>query len=174
MDEEKVEAKKSDEIYCPSCAKPINKEAVVCPKCGVQVKELKTTIETVPLTPVDEISEGKKLLGGIKIWFWVVIVVFGLFFIIFSITTLVQGTESFTGMAQVSYILSFFFVIAIWIALFIVPLIGIAQRKPFSVPFTRAMLIVSMFWIPIGTIVGAVLWSRINHPFTKKYLNYSA
>jgi hypothetical protein len=53
-----------------------------------------------------------------------------------------------------------------------VPLVGIAQKKPFAVPFTRAMLIVSMFWVFIGTIIGAVLWSRINNPYAKKYLNY--
>jgi hypothetical protein len=76
------------------------------------------------------------------------------------------------GMTQVSFILTFFFAIAIWLALFIVSLVAIAKRKPFAVPFTRAMLIISMFLFPIGTIIGEVLWSRINNPFSKKYLNY--
>ena len=172
MEEEKVLGKQPDEIYCPNCAKPVNKETVVCPNCGVQVKELKTTIETAPITLVDEIAEGRKQLGGIKVWFWIVIVAFGLFFIIFSIVILVQRTEGLTGVSQASSILGLFFAMAIPIALYIVPLVGIAQRKPFAVPFTRAMLIVSMFWVFIGTIVGAVLWSRINNPFAKKYLNY--
>jgi hypothetical protein len=173
MDEEKVLSKKPDEIYCPSCAKPIKKEAVICPNCGVQVKELKTTTESIPSAPVDEISEGRRQLGGIKAWFWFVIVVFGLGFIIFSIASLVQINEGLTWMSQVSSIVGIFFAIAIWLALFIIPLVAIAQRKPFSVPFTRAMLIVSMFWVPIGTIIGAVLWSRINHPSAKKYLSYN-
>jgi hypothetical protein len=172
MNEENIQSKKPDEIYCPNCAKPINKEAVICPNCGVQVKELKTTVEAVPLTPVDEISEGKRLIGGIKVWFWVIIVTFGLFFIIFFIVNTVQIAEGSTVMAQASFILTFFFAIAIWLALFIVPLVAMAQRKPFAVPFTRAMLVISMFWFPIGTIIGSVLWSRINHPYAKKYLNY--
>jgi hypothetical protein len=103
-----VQSKKPDEIYCPNCAKPIHKEAVICPSCGIQVKELKTTIETAPITPVDEVSEGKKQLGGIKVWFWIVIVAFGLFFIIFSIVILVQTTEGLTGMSQASSMIGFF------------------------------------------------------------------
>jgi len=172
MEEEIVQSKKPDEIYCPNCAKPIHKEAVICPNCGVQIKELKTTIEAAPIVPVDEFAEGQRQLGGIKVWFWLVIVAFGLFFIIFSITILTQRTGGLTGMSQASSMVGLFFATAIPIALYIVPLVGIAQRKPFAVPFTRAMLIVSMFWVFIGTIVGAVLWSRINHPSAKKYLNY--
>jgi hypothetical protein len=40
MDEEKIQPKKSHKIYCPSCTKSVNREAVVCPNCGVQLKEL--------------------------------------------------------------------------------------------------------------------------------------
>lgn len=32
--------KKEDEIYCIECGKPIKKKAVICPYCGVQIKEL--------------------------------------------------------------------------------------------------------------------------------------
>jgi hypothetical protein len=35
-----------------------------------------------------------------------------------------------------------------------------------------AMLIISMFWVPVGTIVGVILLTRINNELTKKYLNY--
>ena len=42
--------KKPDEIYCPSCAEPIKKVAIVCPYCGVQVKELEAS---------DKIGESK-------------------------------------------------------------------------------------------------------------------
>ena len=64
------------------------------------------------------------------------------------------------------------FVFGIWIALYLIPLIGLIKRKSFSVPFTRAMLVITMLGFPIGTIIGAVLWKRINHPLAKKYLNY--
>jgi len=58
-------------------------------------------------------------------------------------------------------------------ALFIVELIGIYQRKAFAVPLGRAVLVVTMvFFFPIGTIFGGIMWKRFNHPMTKKYLNY--
>lgn len=58
-------------------------------------------------------------------------------------------------------------------ALFVVELIGIYQRKAFAVPLGRAALVVTMvFFFPIGTIFGGIMWKRFNHPMTKKYLNY--
>lgn len=58
-------------------------------------------------------------------------------------------------------------------ALFIVELIGIYQRKAFAIPLGRAVLVVTMvFFFPVGTIFGGIMWKRFNHPMTKKYLNY--
>lgn len=58
-------------------------------------------------------------------------------------------------------------------ALYIAELIGLYQRKAFAVPLGRAVLVVTMvFFFPIGTIFGGVMWKRFNHPMTKKYLNY--
>lgn len=58
-------------------------------------------------------------------------------------------------------------------ALFIAELIGLYQRKAFAVPLGRAVLVVTMvFFFPIGTIFGGVMWKRFNHPLAKKYLNY--
>jgi len=58
-------------------------------------------------------------------------------------------------------------------ALFVVELIGLYQRKAFAVPLGRAVLVVTMvFFFPIGTIFGGIMWKRFNHPMTKKYLNY--
>ena len=37
--------KKDSEIFCPECGKPISRQAVVCPHCVVQEKELKTSIQ---------------------------------------------------------------------------------------------------------------------------------
>jgi hypothetical protein len=62
MDEEKVLSKKPDEIYCPSCAKPVNKEAVVCPNCGVQVKEIKVSPANIVLKTFEKNSDGAKYL----------------------------------------------------------------------------------------------------------------
>ncbi len=175
MDEEKIQEKKTDEVYCPSCAKPIKKDAVVCPNCGVQVKELKVTTETKTLTPEQELEEGRRQLGGIKGWFWFVIIILALYLIVFIPLMIaspeVTGTPLTAGsVAQSIIILVLMF--GIWIALYLIPLIGLIKRKPFSVPFTRAMLVITMFGFPIGTIIGAMLWKRINHPLAKKYLNY--
>jgi len=58
-------------------------------------------------------------------------------------------------------------------ALYIVELVGLYQRKAFAVPLGRAVLVVTMvFFFPVGTIFGGVMWKRFNHPMTKKYLSY--
>ena len=62
MEEEKIQAKKPEDIYCPNCAKPVNKETVVCPNCGVQVKELKVSPETIVLKSFEKNSDGANYL----------------------------------------------------------------------------------------------------------------
>jgi hypothetical protein len=62
MEEEKIQAKKPDEIYCPNCAKLVNKDAVVCPNCGIQVKELKVSPETIVLKSFEKNSDGANYL----------------------------------------------------------------------------------------------------------------
>ena len=175
MNEGGIQEKKLDEIYCPSCAKPIKKDAVVCPHCGVQTKELKVSAETMALTPEQEQEEGRRQLGGVKAWFWFVIVIMALYLIVFipliaTSPQILEGTSA--GGNIVQSIIVLIFVFGIGMALYIIPLVGIIKRRPFSVPFTRVMLIITMFGFPIGTIIGATLWKRINHPLAKKYLNF--
>jgi hypothetical protein len=137
----------------------------------VQVKELRTS-SGMALTPEQESREGRRLLGGIKIWFWIAAIGLALYLLLvlpISITTKQAGANTFTHVVNIIALISIF---TFAIALFIIPLVGLIKRKPFSVPFTRAMLVLTMFVFPIGTIIGAVLWSRINHPLAKKYLNY--
>jgi len=180
--------------YCPKCKELVNldiyfkcpvskrhpdptdvhfimkQEEIISPNYGVQVKDLKTPSEVSSSASVDEISDARKQLSGIKAWSWFVIVFSGLFFIVLTIVDIVQNLPE---MPQVSPTIGLSFAAAVWLALFIVPLIGIVKRKSFAVPLTRYMLIISMFLFPIGTIIGAVLWKRINHPSVKKYLNYN-
>jgi len=176
MSEEKVQEKKPDEIYCPSCAKPIKKDAVVCPHCGVQIKELKVATETITMTPEQELEEGRRQLGGIKAYYWFVIVVVALYLMVF-IPIISFSSYTMEGFYTVlintfQYLPIMILVFGTWLAVYIIPLIGIIQRKPFSVIYTRVILILTMFSFPIGTIIGAVLWGRINHPLAKKYLNF--
>ncbi len=55
-------SKSPDQIYCPGCAKPIQHDAVVCPKCGIQVKELKVSSESMELQSFDKNSNGANYL----------------------------------------------------------------------------------------------------------------
>jgi hypothetical protein len=58
-------------------------------------------------------------------------------------------------------------------ALYIAELIGLYQRKAFAVPLGRAVLVITMvFFFPVGTIFGGVMWKRFNNLLAKKYLNY--
>ena len=166
-----------DEIYCPSCAKPIKKEAVVCPNCGVQVKELKVEKpEQRILSPEEELQEGNFQLSGVRGYYWFFIVISIIFFIaVISIAASGIGQlNNITGLTNIMQsILADIIILIIALAIYVTPLVGIIKRKPYSVPFTRVVLILTMFFFPIGTIMGATLWKRINHPFAKKYLNYS-
>jgi len=60
--QENIQPKKEDEIYCPSCAKPIKKGVVVCPHCGVQVKDLRIGAGTEE--PYDESKVVQLLMDG--------------------------------------------------------------------------------------------------------------
>jgi len=156
----------ANEIYCPGCGRPVKREAVICPHCGVQVRELKVYAETEytkakPLSSEEELEEGRRQLGGVKVFFWFIVVAEGLCLIGFTPTLFND-----TGLGPL--IFSF----GIWMGLSIIAMAGIIKRRRWSVPFTRAALIITMFSFPIGTIIGAVLWKRINHPLAKRYLNY--
>ena len=59
-----------------------------------------------------------------------------------------------------------------YLALYTVAMAGLAKRAAFSVPWGRAALAVTLLWIPVGTIFGALMLSRLNSPEVKKYLNY--
>jgi uncharacterized membrane protein YvbJ len=66
--EAKIMDKKPYEIYCPNCAKPINKDAVVCPNCGVQVKEPKVSNDAGSTNIAQEKDPVEKASGEAKSW----------------------------------------------------------------------------------------------------------
>ncbi|MBM3709280.1 MAG: hypothetical protein FJW61_02505 [Actinobacteria bacterium] len=41
MSQESIQPKKEDEIYCPNCATPVKKEAVMCSYCKFMLKDFK-------------------------------------------------------------------------------------------------------------------------------------
>ena len=202
MNEEVTRSKGPDEIYCPECGKPVKKSAVVCIGCGVQLKELKVSQPSQSPQPAqqhqpsqqyqpsqpyqqyqqspggatlnkDTLEEGNLQLSGVRGFYGFFIAIYTIAYIAGTISLIVSGNSAF---GEPGFFMSYLIIIAaayiVILILYIIPLAGINQRKPFSVPFTRVMLIVSMFNFPIGTIIGGVLWKRMSHPATKKYLNY--
>jgi len=175
MNEEITRIKGPNEMYCPECGKPVKKDAVVCINCGVQLKELKVSQPSpVNAPPVvkDMLEEGRLQLSGIRgfYWFFIVINTMAYFAATISLIIGIIDVNDYSRYFKIAIII-ITAVYLVLLILYIIPLTGIIQRKPFSVPFTRAMLIISMFNFPIGTIIGSVLWKRINHPAAKKYLN---
>ena len=82
MNEEKIQPKKPDEIYCPSCAKPVNKDAVMCPHCKVQLKEFKVSEEFKVKSPVKKIELERKKPGRPKKVLRTIIIIFSIIIIL--------------------------------------------------------------------------------------------
>jgi len=40
-------SKQPDEIFCPECAKPIKRNAVICVNCGIQIKKLEVETQAI-------------------------------------------------------------------------------------------------------------------------------
>ena len=126
-----------------------------------------------------EIKEAADNLVGVRIWFIIEIIFYSigtLTLLILSIVIPIIVARSGSNIAGIvgslAGLLIGFIVVAVLLILFIISLSAISKRKGNSYQFMMAMLIISMFWVPVGTIVGAILLARINNELTKKYLNY--
>ena len=86
-------------------------------------------------------------MGGIKIWFWIIAIGLALYMFIMIpvvITTPRTATTVFTTLGSIVVLIAVF---SVSIALYVIPLVGLIQRKQFSVPFTRAMLVIYYVWL---------------------------
>ena len=126
-----------------------------------------------------EIKVAADSLVGVRIWFIIEIVIYsiatlGLLVASIVVPIIVANSESDTAgiIGSLAGLLLGFIIVAALLVLFIISLLAIGKRKKNSYQFMMAMLIISMFWIPIGTIVGAILLTKINNELTKRYLNY--
>jgi hypothetical protein len=118
----------------------------------------------------EQLAEGKKVLEGPTIYFWVLAVIAGIGILSQNSIDLLSKGINF-GWVSIGLPGSN----SIWIfaALYVVALVGLHMRKSWAVPVGRAGLIVSMVVLfPVGTIFGAILWKRINDPIAKRYLGY--
>jgi hypothetical protein len=118
----------------------------------------------------EQLTEGKKVLEGPTIYFWVLAVIAGIGILSQnSIDLLSKGIN--LGPVSIGFPGSN----SIWIfaALYVAGLVGMHMRKSWAVPVGRAGLVVSMVVLfPVGTIFGAILWKRFNDPVAKRYLGY--
>jgi len=118
----------------------------------------------------EQLAEGKKVLEGPTIYFWVLAVIAGIGILSQNSIDLLSKGLNF-GPVSIGFPGSN----SIWIfaALYVASLVGFHMRKSWAVPVGRAGLVVSMVVLfPIGTIFGAILWKRINDPIAKRYLGY--
>ena len=131
-----------------------------------------------------ELKEGKKQLEGVLILCWVLAIITGIGILsgfgwghlgilsnyLYNPFTLHAATDVIRNLISFPFRMVYSLIVP---ALYVTELIGIYQRKAFAVPLGRAVLVVTMvFFFPVGTIIGAILWKRFNHPLSKKYLNY--
>jgi MFS family permease len=126
-----------------------------------------------------EIKEAADSLVGVRIWFIIEIIFYSIGTLTLLILSIVipiivarSGSNTAGIVGSLAGLLIGFIVVAVFLILFIISLSAISKRKRNSYQFMMAMLIISMFWVPVGTIVGAILLARINNELTKKYLNY--
>ena len=125
----------------------------------------------------EEINEGKRILKGPRVVFWISLVL-GILGVIGGIVSFFTDTLSaWTGAGSVWAILGSIFGLLcsiLFVVLYWVELSGLIKGgKPYAVGLGRFLLIWMMiFTFPIGTIIGAIIWKRFSDPAVQKYLNY--
>ena len=130
------------------------------------------------LTP-DEVREGRWMLGGPRIVFWIslILTILGTIGSIVSFFTdlfIFAGAWSEAGIIG-SFVGSIMGLICsiLFVILYAAELSGIYKGRPYAVGLGRFLIIWMMiFAFPIGTIIGAVIWKRFSAPAAQKYLNY--
>ena len=120
-----------------------------------------------------ETKEAADSLVGVRIWFIIEIIFYSIGTLTLLILSIVipiivarSGSNTAGIVGSLAGLLIGFIVVAVLLILFIISLLAISKRKRNSYQFMMAMLIISMFWVPVGTIVGAILLTRINNELT--------
>ena len=117
----------------------------------------------------EELEEGKKVVNGPIIYFWVISVLAGIG--LFSFNMWQWADRINLGPVEIG--LPSPNTTWIFLGLYVAALVGLYIRKGWAIPVGRAALVVSMVVLfPVGTIFGAILWKRFNDPVAKRYVNY--
>lgn len=126
-----------------------------------------------------EKSEAASSLTGVKIWFIIEIIFFSIGVLSILVTSIVvpiivarSGSDTAGIFWSAAGLVTGVVILVVFLVLYIVALVSIKNRKRFSYPLMKAVLIISMFSVPVGTIVGAILLSKISNDAAKRYLNY--
>ena len=137
-------------------------------------------MEVIRLTEKEN-QEAEDSILGVKVWFIVEAVLYGIatltFLVLAIVIPIVIATQTMEPEpaaigASIGGFVFGLLVVSALMALFIAALMSLIKRKKNSFPFGMAMLIVSMFWIPVGTIVGAILLIKFNTELVRKYLGF--
>ena len=130
---------------------------------------------------LEEVNTAKKYLTGIRIWCWIAIVLTSIMFIL-SIYVLASTLKRMSILPPSNDVIYLPFIIPgsilgitfglISVTLYVLAIFGINKRKRFSIKLIKTLLIFTIFSIPIGTIIGALLLRRIGNPLVKNYFDY--
>jgi MFS family permease len=126
-----------------------------------------------------EIKQGADNIVGVRIWFIIEIVLYAIGTLTLLVLSIVipiivarSGSNTAGIVGSLAGLLIGFIIVLVLLILYIIALLAINKRKKNSFQFMMAMLIISMLSVPVGTIIGAILLTKINNEPTKKYLNY--
>ena len=168
--------KKIDKIYCPECRNATATEAVICPNCRVQVRELKVSAKTLsadtkPFYTGEALllEEGKRQLGGAALFYWFVVIFTHLIILLsmFLIPLKLPGeTPTVGSIAQ--FIFLPVFVFGIFYFIYIIFLVAIIKRK-FSCSFYHSYSCRNHVFL-LAQKLEQIFIKRINHPLAKGYL----
>lgn len=136
--------KKEDEFYCPECGKAIKRRAIICPYCGVQIKELKTSSQSNNLK-VEPIDAPKSKVTAV-----VLAALFGYW----------SWAYTYGRNAKYFWI---GFGISIFLGIFFIPSIAVVTARKIGEATTADML-VAFYFVLLGLwALGSWLWALVDN-----------
>ena len=116
-------------------------------------------METEVMTEKEK-QEARESLLGVRVWFIIEVVMYSIgtltllvLAIVIPIVIARSTGEPVAVWASAGGFLIGLIIVVAFLILYGIALNGIIKKKSYSFTFGMAMLIISMFWIPVGTIV---------------------
>lgn len=164
-------------MKCSNCGNIVKRGDVYCSNCRAKLiwkepeQQATSLAYTGKETEEEVLSEGKKQLGGIVILLWVLIGMgsLGLIIAFFTSCATMFEEDFYAGLGSLILALILY---GVTLLLFIFAQLGIRNRKPYTVPLVRTILVIGCFNLVGLILVLVIFWRRINNSFSKRYLNY--